>query len=101
MSARPGATQGADVVQYVRGLEASANQLSTALHWLSTSLIEEARNGQSLGLSLATQLNGPVRALSVALMNLNEGVATLLARAEDDLRHDVPPQTAETRESVH
>lgn len=91
----------ADVVQYVRGLEASASQLSTALHWLSSSLIEEARDGRSVGLSLATQLNGPVRALSVALMNLNEGVATLLARAEDDLRKEATSKVSESRESVH
>lgn len=91
-----------DVVKYVRGLEASANQLTTALHWLSSSLIEEAREGRSVGLSMATQLNGPVRALSVALMNLNEGVATLLYRAEIDLLKEFKQETVvSSKESVH
>lgn len=75
-----------DVASDVRRLEANASQLSTAIHWLSASLIEESRNGRSLGFAMAAQMNGPVRALSMALLNLNDGVAGLLAAAEDDLR---------------
>lgn len=86
----------------MRGLEASASQLSTALHWLSSSLIEESREGRSVGLCMATHLNGPVRALSVALMNLNVGIAGLLQRAESDLRQDVAVTAdLEPKSSVH
>lgn len=76
-----------DVASDVRRLEANASQLTTAIHWLSASLVEEARNGRSLGLAMAAQMNGPVRALSMALLNLNDGVAGLLADAETDLRN--------------
>lgn len=89
-----------EIVQYVRGLEASANQLSTALHWLSSSLLEEARLGRSVGLSMAAQMNGPVRALSVALMNLNDGVAALLLQAESDLRQ-VSEGSAQPQDGEH
>lgn len=75
-----------DVLQYVRGLEASAAQLTTAIHWLSASLLEESRDGRRMGLAIAAQLDGPVRALSLALINLNDGMAGLLNEAESELR---------------
>ncbi len=77
-----------DVLQYVRGLEASAAQLTTAIHWLSVSLVEESRGGCRMGLAVAAQLDGPVRALSLALINLNDGMAGLLDQAESELREE-------------
>lgn len=70
----------------VRRLESRVNQLSTAIHWLSASLVQEAAEGRSPGMAMAAQMDGPVRALSLALMNLNDGVAELLVAAELDLR---------------
>jgi len=76
-------------------LEASANQLSTALHWLSGSLAAERREGRGLDLASAAQLGGPVRALSLAILNLNDGITALLRQAELDLREKIakePPR---------
>ena len=80
-----------DVAYDVRRLESNVSQLSTAIHWLSSSLVNEARNGRSFGMAMAAQMDGPVRALSVALMNLNDGVAGMLAAAEEDLREQACP----------
>jgi hypothetical protein len=80
-----------NVAYDVRRLESNVSQLSTAIHWLSSSLAQEARVGRSFGLAMAAQMDGPVRALSVALMNLNDGVAGMLAAAEEDLREQAQP----------
>ena len=77
-----------DVAYDVRRLESNVSQLSTAIHWLSSSLVEEAKIGRRFGMAMAAQMDGPVRALSVALMNLNDGVAGLLTAAEEDLRDE-------------
>lgn len=75
----------------VRRLESNVSQLSTAINWLSSSLANEAKSGRSFGLAMAAQMDGPVRALTVALMNLNDGVAGMLAAAEEDLRQQACP----------
>lgn len=80
-----------NVAYDVRRLESNVSQLSTAIHWLSSSLVNEAKNGRSFGMAMAAQMDGPVRALSIALMNLNDGVAGMLAAAEEDLREQARP----------
>lgn len=80
-----------NVAYDVRRLESNVSQLSTAIHWLSSSLAQEARQGRSFGMAMAAQMDGPVRALSVALMNLNDGVAGMLSAAEEDLREQAQP----------
>lgn len=80
-----------NVAYDVRRLESNVSQLTTAIHWLSSSLVNEAKDGRSFGLAMAAHMDGPVRALSIALMNLNDGVAGMLAAAEEDLRAQAEP----------
>lgn len=75
-----------DMPEDLGRLEASAGQLLTAIQWLASNLEAEAAQGRGLGLAMAVQLGGPVRALSAALLSINYGVSELLAAAETELR---------------